>query len=160
MSDTKKPFHEDDGLDPLTMANLINAHDMRKEGFNWIKSPQGGQGKSVQQIFKDGIIDAGREGDFLTDPPKKEVQVQEASSNLDQEANNTNPEIRSTDPAFNPCPTFLEGICRIDGRPCAYSIVDYKECGKYYLAQSGNPDLYELPLGRENSQEYQQGIKA
>ena len=159
MSDTKKPFNEEDGTDPLTLHNLINAHDMRKEGFNWIKPQQGGQGKSVEQIYVDGIVDAGREGDFLTEPPKKE-HVQEASSELGQEANNNNPEIRSTDPEFNPCPTFLQGICRIDGRPCAYSIVDYKECGKYYLALSGNPDLFELPLGRENSQEYQQGIKA
>lgn len=159
MSDNKKPFVEDDGTDALTLHNLINAHDMRKEGFNWIKVPQGGQGKSVEQIFDDGVKDAGREGDFLTDPPKKE-NVQEASSNLGQETNNTNPAISSSDPEFNPCPAFLEGICRIDGRPCAYSVVDYRECGKFYLATSGNPDLFELPLGRENTQEYQQGIKA
>lgn len=149
---------EDDGLDPLTLANLINAHDMRKVGFNWVKRPQGGQGKSVNQIFDDGIEDAGREGEYTKE--SSENVVQEASADLGQETNNNNPEIRSTDPEFNPCPAFLEGICRVDGRPCAYSVVDYKECGKFYLATSGNPDLFEIPLGRENSQEYQQGIKA
>ena len=158
MADNKKPLGEDDGTDPLTLSNLINAHDARKEGFNWIKSQQGGQGKSVKQIFNDGLEDAGQEGAYLTDAPKEDVQ--EASGNLEQETNNTNPEIRSSDPEFNPCPTFLEGICRIDGRVCAYSIVDYKEWGKYYLALSGNPVLFELPLGREDTQEYQQGIKA
>jgi hypothetical protein len=83
-----------------------------------------------------------------------------ATPSMGVEANNLDPTVVSSDPKFNACPAYLQSMCRIDGRPCPFSNIDKTECGKYYLAGSGDPQLFEIPPGREDSQEYQQGIKA
>jgi hypothetical protein len=85
--------------------------------------------------------------------------------NLELERNNKDPQIVSSNPEFNMCPAFTggkeSGICRVSGRPCIYSNADYKNCGLYELAKSGDPNLtFQIPFGRENSLEYQKGIKS
>lgn len=197
MSDIKKPLPEDDGTDPLTLFNLITAHDARKTGFNWVHN-QEGRPKTAEDIFSETPAEVDKVGGFVKDPPpfidslaeakkkapkkikktaknkaaKKEPAEQatapaEAQSpgNTTQpqapiEANHLNPAIVSSDPQFNPCPAYLQNVCRVDGRPCPYSAMDYKECGKYYLASSGDPELMEITPGREASPEYKLGLRA
>jgi hypothetical protein len=192
MSDIKKPLPEDDGTDPLTLFNLITAHDARKVGFNWTHQT-GLRPKTAEDIFSETPAEVDKVGGFVLDPPtpslteaaKKKKTVsnktklskkkpaepalapEEAQSpgNTEQpqgpvEANHLNPAIVSSDPQFNPCPAYLQNVCRVDGRPCPYSAMDYKECGKYYLASSGDPELFEITPGREASPEYQLGLKA
>ena len=181
MSDTKKTFTEDDGTDPLTLTNLILAHDARQEGFNWISAANGGQRKSFHVIGMEGRQQASLVGDYNKNPSQgahqqpvleagqeqqtQPQQGQDPGQNQQQqqqpvEANSQNPQIFSSEPQFNPCPAFLMGACRVDGRPCPYSYMDYKECGKFYLASSGDPELFEISPGREQSLEYQLGIKS
>jgi len=181
MSDIKKPLPEDDGTDPLTLFNLITAHDARKTGFNWVHQ-QNTRPKTAEDIFSETPAEVDKVGGFVKDPPPFIDSLAEASKkkptekapapaeaqspgNATQpqapiEANHLNPAIVSSDPQFNPCPAYLQNVCRVDGRPCPYSAMDYKECGKYYLASSGDPELFEITPGREASPEYQLGLKA
>lgn len=184
MSDIKKPLPEDDGTDPLTLFNLITAHDARKTGFNWVHN-QEGRPKTAEDIFSETPAEVDKVGGFVKDPPpfidslaeaKKVTKKKPAESapapgesqspgNAEQpqapiEANHLNPAIVSSDPQFNLCPAYLQNVCRVDGRPCPYSSMDFKECGKYYLASSGDDQLFEIPLGRESSVEYQLGLKS
>lgn len=161
MSDIKDPLPEGEAVDPLTLTQLILNHDAKNVGYNWVHQKKG-RPDSAEEIFaeppKEAFVTV---GEYETDPPApKKEGVTEAVSDGGVETNNLNPAVMSSDPKFNPCPAFLEDICRVDGRPCPYSAVDFKQCGKYYLASSGDPELFEISPGRENSQEYQQGIKA
>ena len=92
--------------------------------------------------------------------PKKEEEKESPAPKAPVEANQRDPNMVSTDPEFNPCPAYLMGICRVDGHPCQFSILDYRDCGKYFLASSGDPDLMEIPVGREQDPSYAQGRKA
>ena len=174
MSDEKK-LPESDGTDPLTLVNLILNKDARDQGWDWVHSRRGGAAKSQEDLLateppKEAFITV---GEYELDPPdvkvKTEAMEQPQSAAAPSmtntnppgiESNNLNTEVVSSDPKFNVCPAYLESLCRIDGRPCPYSNLDYKECGKYYLAGSGDPSLFEIPPGRETSQEYMVGIKS
>lgn len=172
MSDEKKPVPESDQTDPLTLTNLILNKDARKQGYDWVHYGPG-RSKSQEDLLqneppKEAFVTV---GEYEIDPPvvqvKTEAMEQPASAAssmtntqpLGIEANNLDQSVVSTDPKFNVCPAYLQSMCRIDGRPCPYSNIDYKECGKYYLAGSGDPQLFEIPPGREQSQEYAQGVK-
>lgn len=76
------------------------------------------------------------------------------------ETNAEDPNVFSTNPELNACPAFINGICRVDGRPCPFDNTDWRDCGKARLATSGKPDLFEIPPGRENEPEYLLGIKS
>jgi hypothetical protein len=179
MTDEKKPLPEAD-VDPLTLVNLILNHDARKQGLDWVHYGPG-RSKSQEEVFtiEPPKIAFVTPGVFIKDDPVPVAEAMAAPSSaatsptssqqagagnatpsIGVEANNLNPTIKSSDPKFNPCPAYLQSMCRIDGRPCPYSAIDYKECGKYYLAGSGDPELFEISPGREQSQEYQIGIKA
>jgi hypothetical protein len=162
-----KNIKEDDGTDPLTLMNLILAKDAKNMGYDW--DSKADNNKSEEDVFTDALARQGVQ-DYERD--EEPIMVTQATEDVQQdqqaqqqqqvpmEQNNKDPNVMSTDPMFNPCPAFLQGICRVDGRPCAYSAMDYKECGKYFLASSGDPQLFEVPPGREQSQEYIQGIKS
>jgi hypothetical protein len=207
MSDIKKSLPEGDGTDPLTLTNLILAHDARTWGYNWVHQ-QAKRSKTAEEIFDEAPAEVDKVGGFVLDPPASSpVKIEEAKKKMKKniskksrlkktapappadspphalsaaadmggtpfspvtpahpgepvEANHLNPAIVSSDPQFNPCPAYLNNVCRVDGRPCPYSAIDYKECGKYYLASSGDPELFEIMPGRETSPEYQLGLKA
>jgi hypothetical protein len=177
MSD-EKPLPEDDGTDPLSLSNLILNKDMRKTGFNWTHYGPSRPKSAEETLVTEPIANASvTPGVFVQEEvaeamvaPQSAATAPVASQSaantggaaptMGIEANNLNPAIVSSDPKFNPCPAYLQSMCRIDGRPCPYSVIDYKECGKYYLAGSGDPELFEISPGREQSPEYQQGIKA
>lgn len=179
MTDEKKPLPEADA-DPLTLFNLILNHDAKKHGLDWVHyGPE--RAKSQEEVFATEPPQFAfvTPGVFVKDPPEQVAEAMvaptsaatsptstqqagagNATPSTGIEANNLDPTVVSTDPKFNPCPAYLQSMCRIDGRPCPYSALDFRECGKYYLAGSGDPQLFEIPPGREASQEYQQGIKA
>lgn len=177
MSDEIKKLPEDDGTDPLSLSNLILNKDMRKTGFNWTHYGPSRPKSAEETLVTEPIANASVTPGVFVQEAVAEAMVAPASAATSPtstqqagagnatpaaglEANNLNPAIMSSDPKFNPCPAYLQSMCRIDGRPCPYSAIDYKECGKYYLAGSGDPELFEISPGREQSPEYQQGIKA
>lgn len=154
--------HEGDATDPLTLTNMILDKDLRKQGFNHVHQ-QRDRAKSAQEIFAEAPEKVDQEGEFEKDKPIriKELPVKEDIDVLSGNETNTNDKtLMSSDPKFNMCPAYLEGICRVDGRPCPYSNIDFKECGKVFLAQSGDPQLFEIPPGRETEDEYKAGIKS
>lgn len=169
-----KKIDEDDGTDPLTIYNIVQGHDMRRQGFNWTDYQKDRKHKKVPEIFNDALEKLDTDSSFEVDNPVVKESVDEmrittprvtfagAVPNLtgDSEANSTDPSVKSTDPKFNACPAFLHQVCRVDGRPCAFSNADYSECGKYYLAASGDPELFEIPFGRESAFEYIYGTGA
>jgi hypothetical protein len=169
----KKPVPESDQTDPLTLTNLILNKDAKDHGFDWVRQRPGGPAKNQEDLLQNEPPEKAfiTVGEYEVDPPvvqtKTEAMEQpnSAANSMTNttapgiEANNLDPTIVSTDPKFNVCPAYLQSMCRIDGRPCPYSNLDYKECGKYYLAGSGDPQLFEIPPGRETSVEYEKGIK-
>ena len=169
MSDEKK-IPESDQTDPLTLTNLILNKDAKKQGYDWVHYGPG-RAKSQEDLLqneppKEAFVTV---GEYELSPPTVQTeamtQPNSAASAMTNtappgiETNNLDQTIMSSDPKFNVCPAYLQSMCRIDGRPCPYSNLDYKECGKYYLAGSGDPSLFEISPGRESSQEYEKGIK-
>jgi len=146
-----KNLKEDDGTDPLTLTNTILAHNMKKTGFDWVK--QVSRQTTVDRIFYDAKKEADNEGEYKLEEAVREQQP------MPVETNDKDPNIQSTDPQFNSCPAYLNGVCRVNGKPCVYSNADYKECGVYNLAKTGMPVLFEIPFGKENDMAYIKGIK-
>ena len=150
-----KNFNEED-IDPLSLTNLILRRDYRVGGSglgwarNWIRderyvSPNG--------IMQDAAATFGKTDDIIL----------EAKKNLQKapvETNQINPEIFSTDPAINVCSAYINSCCRVNGRPCLFTNQDYKECGIYNIAQSTDPELFEIGPGVEQSFAYQRGQSA
>jgi hypothetical protein len=171
MTDEKKPVPESDQTDPLTLTNLILNKDARKSGYDWVHYGPG-RSKSQEDLLqneppKEAFITV---GEYEIDPPVVTVTTEameepnSAASAITKSdpniiTNNLDVTVVSSDPKFNECPAYVQSICRVDGRPCPFSNIDCRECGKFYLATSGDPALFELPPGREQSQEYAQGIK-
>ena len=112
--------------------------------------------KRKKQAAKPASAQPQAPGEQERSAPEQEQTPQQAPP---LETNGRDPNVVSSDPAFNPCPAYMQGVCRVDGRPCVYSIVDYRECGKYSLATTGDSQLFEIPPGREGAPEYIQGIK-
>lgn len=154
-----KEVAEGDATDPLTLTNLILNKDAKKVGFDWV-SQQENRPKSAGEIFAEAPTKVDKEGEFEQDKPVRVKKLGEAEAPLNVETNNNDKTVMSSDPKFNMCPAYLGGICRVTGNPCAYSNLDYKECGITFLAISGDPMLFQIPPGREDSEEYAQGIKS
>lgn len=174
----KSQIPEHDTVDPLTLTNLILNHSMIDTGYDW--TTQAGKKISVEKIFANAPKEVDRVGEFkldeaakiskkkkITRKPSLKKEPKEAPPTTNQvdtkqpeiEVNTTDPNIMSTDPGFNMCPAYLNGVCRVNGKPCAYSNLDYKDCGIYTLAKSGVPSLFEIPPGKENDMSYIFGIK-
>lgn len=164
---------EDISVDPNTLTNLILNKNMVKTGFNWVEQVK--NNIDVEDIYKLAPILAFSCGDFIretlyevkkSDKKEKEEErkaPEEAKKEAvtpQPEANQRDPNMFSSDPNFNACPAYLMGICRVDGSPCPFSNLDYRECGKYFLASSGDPNLMEIPVGREQDPSYAMGRKA
>lgn len=162
LSSLDKGVVEDEGVDPLTLFNLTQGLDARSMGFNWINQTSRTQKKSVDDIFDDANDKLLVNTEFDQDP-KSNVQEAVSGTQLNTpklEVNAINPQVMSNEPKFNMCPAYISGSCRIDGKVCAFSNLDYKECGKYTLSTNTDPELWEINPGRENSLEYVKGIKA
>lgn len=144
--------------DPITLTNQILNHSMHTHGFDW--TSQAGKQISVEKIFDNAPLEVDMVGDFKRDLEEAE-QATEQPQEAPQEAevNSTDPSVQSTDPGFNMCPGYLNGVCRVNGKPCVFSNADYKDCGIYTLAKSGIPTLFEIPPGKENDMSYIHGIK-
>jgi hypothetical protein len=163
---------EDISIDPNTLTNMILNKSMIKSGYNWVEQVK--NNVDQEDIYKMAPVLANSMGDFIretlqeAEKDKKDKDKEDKGSKDKKEqkpqqpveSNQRDPNMISSDPEFNPCPTYLFGICRIDGRPCPFSILDYKDCGKYFLAGSSDPDLMEIPVGREQDPSYAQGRKA
>lgn len=155
---------DEEAVDPLTLSNLILNKDMEGFGMNWIavsQQPLERFKTTPQQLTADYIPNM-EKTEYTLDPSMEVMKTikEEEAPQPSFEANTKNPNVMSSNPDFNPCPAFMLGICRVDSKPCLYSAMDYKSCGKYYLASTGDPELFDVNPGREQSLEYQSGIKA
>lgn len=63
----------------------------------------------------------------------------------------------STDKKFNPCPAYLDGFCRVDGRACLYSIDTYQDCPKYTNALKMPNTQLAIPKGTEDDPYFGRG---
>ena len=180
----KNQLKEHDPVDPYTLTNLILNHNMKTTGYDW--TTQAGKKIDVETIFANAPKEVDRMGGFKLDeatkirkkskskPRKKTTQKamaqqepaqtdpqqeQPQTSQPEIEVNANDPNIQSSNPEFNLCPAYLNGICRVNGKPCVYSNLDYKDCGIYTLAKSGIPALFEISPGKENDMSYIYGIK-
>ena len=155
---------EDASVDPNTLTNMILGKDMKNMGYDWVEQVR--NNKEPEDIYKMAPALAFSLDHFITEAKKDEKKEEKKDNKKSDkqeappEANQRDPNMISSDPNFNPCPAYLYGICRVDGRPCPFSILDYKECGKYFLASSSDPDLMEIPVGREQDPSYAMGRKA
>ena len=94
--------------DPITLSNQILNHSMHTQGFDW--TSQAGKQISVEKIFDNAPLEVDRVGDFKKDLEEaKATTPQEAPQEI--EVNSTDPSVRSTDPGFNLCPAYLNGVC-------------------------------------------------
>lgn len=169
---------EDDGTDPLSLFNMIMNKDMEGYGSNWISrdlQPKRRRKTNPKQVLADAPINIDKT-EFTLDPDmevfdneedkkkkKKKKKVEEADQTgepIEIETNAKDPNVVSSSPDYNVCPAFMMGVCRIDSKPCLFSSLDYKTCGKYYLASTGDPELFDISPGREQSPEYQFGVKS
>lgn len=156
---------EEDNTDVHTLCNIILGKDIRQQGVNW----SAGSNKDVKIIDIYGMAPAlsFMVGDFIRE------QLEEAEQKAKQqtppvESNSRDNRIVSTNPEFNACPAFLNGVCRVNGRPCAWSNFDkegtmsmnYNKCSIYPLASGGDPALFTIELGAEANQYYALGQKA
>jgi hypothetical protein len=188
--ETKIVISEDDGTDPLTLTNFILAHDARKSGFNWTHygvHPDKTEEELFADAAEDAFVEdeytldeakkkkkvkkvkkskkkkkAQKPAEKETSPvaPQQEPTPEKQLTQPRVETNTEDPNVFSTNPEMNMCPAFIDGICRVDGRPCPFDNTDYRDCGKYRLASSGKPELFEIPPGREAAPEYLLGIKS
>lgn len=139
-------------VDPITLSNTILNHSMRRQGYEWIN-------QAPHPIDQKEVLDAGpflfnKSGGFKLSEGKEETPQVPVETNVHD------PAVQSTDPQFNACPAYLNGVCRLTGKPCVFSNKDYKDCGIYHLAKTGIPNLFEIPPGKENDQAYIHGTKA
>ena len=166
----------EEDIDPLSLTNLLLRHDYRIGGSgigwakNWVKDDRSVTANQIMQYSArlfgttdDIILEDQPPTPTPTGTPDRVASAEQPQGQVDQqipERNQINPEMFSTDPEYNPCPAFMSNICRVDGRPCLFTIQDFTECGKRNLAKSADPELMEIPPGREQSFEYQKGQHA
>lgn len=82
MSEIKKPLPEGDGTDPLTLSNLIMAHDARKWGYNWVHQ-QDKRSKTAEEIFDEAPLEVDKVGGFVLDPPlSSPAKIEEAKKKM------------------------------------------------------------------------------
>lgn len=141
---------------------------MEGYGTNWISrdlQPKRRRKTTPKQVLADAPSNINKT-EFTLDPDmevfdKKKVDEDvQYGEPVEIEANAKDPNIVSTSPDYNVCPAFMMGVCRVDSKPCLFSSLDYKTCGKYYLASTGDPELFDISPGREQSPEYQFGVKS
>src|ERR1035437_370221 len=81
------------------------------------------------------------------------------------EFNKVDSRICSSASQINNCPAFFlkdqqsAPICRVTNRVCIYMNSDYKNCGVYNTASTSDPNIFELPFGKEATYSYLMGIK-
>ena len=92
-------------------------------------------------------------------PPNAQVQTTTGEI-IDVEFNKNDPNAHSSLPEVNNCPAFFmkdmqsAPICRVTNRVCIYMNSDYKNCGVYNTASTGDPNTFELPPGKEGTYAY------
>lgn len=161
----KSVVDEDITVDPISLTNMILDKSMINTGFNWSAGSK--QDVKIKGVFSAAPALSFMVGDFIRE------QLEEAEQKTKQqtppiESNSRDNRIVSTNPEFNACPTFLNGVCRVNGRPCAWSNFDkegnmnmnYNKCSIYPLASGGDPSLFTIELGAEANQYYALGQKA
>jgi hypothetical protein len=162
-----KDIGEDITMDPTTLLNIIQDGSMVDSGFNWING-------SKRNVTTKKIFDAAPKlsfmiGDFIRETlDEAEADTQSQYDAAVPEANSRDPRIMSTDPQFNACPAFLNTVCRVNGRPCTWSnfnkegnqVAEYKQCSIYHLASGGDPQLFSIEVGSENSEYYAMGNRS
>lgn len=160
---------EDISVDPNTLTSMII--NKRIKGYVWPEQVRNNTPQiDVYKLNPKIAFDFGRFFIESIEEAKKEKKASKKETTKEEpkqeqqipppETNQRDPNMMSTDPNFNPCPAYLMGVCRVDGRPCPFSILDYKECGKYFLASTGDPNLMDVPVGREQDPAYAQGRNA
>lgn len=162
-----KDVKEDLTVDPNTLLNIIQDGSMVNTGFNWISGSK--KNTTPVKIYAAAPQLSFMLGDFIRE--ELEEAEKKATSQYDEvvpEANSRDPRIMSTNPDFNACPAFLNTVCRVDGRPCMWSNfnkngeanAEYKQCSKYNLATGGDPALFSVEVGMENSERYALGVRS
>lgn len=183
-----KVFEDDvkeaDNTDPLTLVNLIIRKDARHQGYNWgspinqvtpeqilqTPMPMQGPGSFVTEAIKEVNDELKKKvsttGAVQEDSQTPEAQVQTTTGEMIQvEFNKHDPNAHSSLPQVNNCPAFFmkdqqsSPICRVTNRVCIYMNSDYKNCGIYNTASTGDPGTWELPPGKENTYAYLMGLK-
>lgn len=177
-----KKVEEDNSLDPITMINFILNKSMENQAFSWA-SPNGNQ-EPMKDVYDDAPNHLDNQGSYdkvgvnedatpLMDAEftstgsivNMPAQVTPASGDINQtnssgkaECNQIDKSVVSSDPKQNDCPAYFgAGNCKIDGRPCCFTSFDKKECSKYQLAKSLDPQTWQVPPGREIEDEYIRG---
>jgi hypothetical protein len=160
-----KILNEGDNTDPISLTNIILDKSMIDTGFNWSAGSK--QDVKIKDVFSAAPALSFMVGDFIRE------QLEEAEQKAKEqtppvESNSRDPRIVSTNPEFNACPTFLNGVCRVNGRPCTWSNFDkegnmsmnYNKCSIYPLASGGDPVLFTIELGAEANEYYALGNRA
>src|SRR3974390_3228988 len=153
---------EDDGSEPLTITNFILAHDARKWGYDWtnyvdhekpikaiftdaqddafdedeyVLDEAKKKKKKVKKVKKSKKRKkkASRKTSPVASQEEQPVSRLELERQPNVETNSEDPNVFSSNPEINRCPAFINGICRVDGRPCPFDNMDYRDCGKYRL---------------------------
>ena len=156
---------EDITLDPISLTNMISDKSMINTGFNWSAGSK--RNVKIKDVFYMAPGLSFKMGDFIREQLDEAEQKAQAQV-PPVETNSREPRITSTNPEFNACPAFLNGVCRVNGRPCNWSnfdkegnmTMDYNKCSIYPLASGGNPALFTVELGAEANQYYALGQKA
>lgn len=156
---------EDISVDPISLTNLISDKSMINTGFNWTAGSK--HDVKIKDIFYKAPGLSFKLGDFIREQLDEAEQKSRAQA-PPVETNSRDPRIVSSNPEFNACPAFLNGICRVNGRPCNWSNFDkegnmtmnYNKCSIYPLASGGDPALFTVEFGAEANQYYALGQKA
>lgn len=161
----KSILKEEDNTDVHTLCNIILDKDLRQSGVNW--SAGSHRDVKVKDIYSKAPGLSFKLGDFIREQLDEAEQAAQAQT-PSIESNSRDPRIVSTNPDFNACPAFLNGVCRVNGRPCTWSnfdkdgnmTMDYNKCSVYPLASGGDPSLFTIEFGAEANQYYALGQKA
>lgn len=156
---------EDISVDPISLTNLISDKSMINTGFNWSAGSK--HDVKIKDVFYMAPGLSFKLGDFIREQLDEAEQAAQAQT-PHVETNSRDQRIVSSNPEFNACPAFLNGICRVNGRPCNWSnfdkegnmTMDYNKCSIYPLASGGDPALFTVELGAEANQYYALGMKA
>lgn len=152
---------EEEDTDVVTLFNLIGTKDARNKGFSWVSLAQGGKPKTMKNVFEETPKHENIDGDYDLDKILEEKVEKSQQNTPPPIVNSRDPNMFSSFPEYNPCPGFLDFVCRVDGKPCIYTINDYKSCGKFSLASgSVDPNLMQIPVGRENDMAYVMNYRA
>ena len=162
-----KDVTEDITVDPTTLLNIISDKSMINTGWNWIAGSK--RNVTPVKVYAAAPKLSFMLGDFIRETlDEAEKKAESQYDAVAPEANSRDPRITSTNPDFNACPAFLNTVCRVDGRPCMWSnfnkegqpSAEYKQCAKYNLATGGDPALFSVEVGMENSERYALGSRS